>query len=220
MTTRSPSRRDVLSALAGFTVTVVAAVASGWQAADLVWGLWISSLITGYWLMLLATFGSLAEGRGFLYRYHWVKLEEGDASLRVLVSAVLLLFFFSTHFLLFHHIHQLITQRFFPLPGGEGGRLPFVLVVAESLRAYWPVVLVSLWVQHKPFQRALRDVPAVVIELPYHAVIRNHLMIFLVAGVNALGAGAWLLYALLVFYFFPFDILRRPVTRVGTGQRE
>lgn len=120
--------------------------------------------------------------------------------------------FFSVHFLMFHFGHAVFTFQFFPLPGvrepGSPGHLP--TLAAHALVLYWPVVLASLVARRDGFLAAVSGDPAKALVMPYHYVVKNHLMIFLVAGMHALGLSAWLLYALFAWYFFPFDLFRRP----------
>ncbi len=48
------SRREYIWELVAFAITAAAALVSGWKANELCWGWWISSLLTG-WVVLLAS---------------------------------------------------------------------------------------------------------------------------------------------------------------------
>lgn len=200
--------REWASALAGLALTTAAAVLEDWQAADIVWGMWVSSIVTGYAMILLAIGAGVVRGQALLGRED---VPVTVARPLALGGGLFLVAFFSVHFLMFHWGHAVFTQLFFPLPGIAGvDDLPRLDgVVQVTLAAYWPVVLASLFARADGFRAALAGNPKEAMTLPYRQVVKNHLMIFIVAGMSALGAQAWLLYVLFAWYFFPFTLLRR-----------
>jgi len=52
-TTTVPTRNELLLDLAAFGGTVIAAIVQGWEAADIVWASWITSLLTGLAFFLI-----------------------------------------------------------------------------------------------------------------------------------------------------------------------
>lgn len=107
----------LLPDLLAFGISLGVAYGLGWEARDLVWSLWLGSLVLGY-LTLLSTLGAGAycglcalRHKDFKKRYRWPA---------VLIGAGIGLFFlgfFSLHFCGFHAGHSVFLQMFFPLPG-------------------------------------------------------------------------------------------------------
>lgn len=181
------------------------AVIGDWQAADIVWSMWISSLATGYFLMYFAISHSMRARGGFLYR--WSGLAADARYGEVLWHAMIALAIFSFHFLTVHFLQALMVQKIFPVPGYSGSDLSFWQVVLTTSTGYWPLVLVTLVLRWRAMHAAVTEIaPGAVIAYPYSFVLRNHLMIFVVGGAGLLGGGTWVLYGLLILYFFPIDI--------------
>jgi hypothetical protein len=101
----------------------------------------------------------------------------------------------------------MFTQQFFPLAGTEAGADElldnFLAVTPLALSAYWPVVLAAFIGRGDAFRDALRGSTAKAMSLPYKAVAKNHLMIFIVIGAMLAGLEGWLLYLLFLWYFVP-----------------
>jgi hypothetical protein len=103
--------------LAAFAVGLGSARLLGWNTTDLVWSLWLSSLVIGY-LTILAMIGSgafvgwaVASSDGFPAQYR------GRALLAGSCLALFMLGFFSVHFCGFHAVHATFLSSFFPLSG-------------------------------------------------------------------------------------------------------
>lgn len=192
-------------ALAALLLTVLVAIVEDWQAVDIVWSMWVSSLVSGYAMILVAIGAGMrrdsAASPGQSPPRPWPALLGGS---------LFLLAFFSGHFLMFHYVHAAITHGFFPLPGiPEDGQPALPELVHVALGAYWPVVLASLVVRADGFRAATTGDTRKAMTLPYAYVVKNHVMIFIVAGLDAVGLRAYVLYALFAWYFFPFELLRR-----------
>ncbi|MEJ2343925.1 MAG: DUF6498-containing protein [Gammaproteobacteria bacterium] len=191
-----PPHQTLLS-IGSFVVTLALACLQHWSATDLVWSMWIASLATGYALILTTVIGDLTRRR------------DSAASGGGVAAAVVTLLFFSAHFLLFHSVQGLILNGFFPLlKRPQDGLQALLPLAAAALQRYWPLVLTSAVTMLASFHDAWRTEPSQFMARPYASVARNHVMIFVVAGMDALGAGALVLYGLLVLYFFPFQLLR------------
>lgn len=88
-----------------------------WQVTDLVWSLWLSSLVIGYVTILMTIL------TGYLLGQQISKMD--DLSYKVsrgihvggAIISVFLLVFFSIHFCAFHAGHALFLSHFFPLEG-------------------------------------------------------------------------------------------------------
>ncbi len=188
-TVNSAPGRALLISLLYFAYALWLAWYQGWQARDIVWSMWVASLVGGYLYILLSIVISCFSSLG------------RQAGLGI-GRALFLLLFFTVHFGGFHWIHGQITQDFFPLAEHELGFAGMLETVATQ---YWPFVLVALlnlWPQFNNLWQRAGTAPE--FSQPYKAVIRNHLMIFLVAFLDQFTASPMLLYPLLILYFFPF----------------
>ncbi|MHC4393219.1 MAG: DUF6498-containing protein [Planctomycetota bacterium] len=194
-----------------FGGTLVAAWVLDWQTRDLVWSLWLSSLLVGYAFIVISIV------RAFILTPDTVNTDEKDemegatdlsaqvhgssAPLRIFF-ALFMLGFFTLHFGGFHAGHAVFLNIFFPLsgePGGlghqSGGFDP------SALLGYWPLVVASVisW-RHRLISETHVFNPLT----PYKSVIRMHILIFVFAFAQMLGIENFLLYAVvLAFYFVP-----------------
>ena len=201
-------------AVAALAVTVLVAVIEDWQAPDIVWGMWISSLVSGYVMILLIIAGSVMHG------HNPAAEDDQTATLRGrLVGAVGMLAFFSFHFLFFHAGHAMFTQQFFPLPGADTDAHElidnFLTVTPLALSNYWPMVLAAVATSGDALRGAVRGDARKSMALPYRAVAKNHVMIFIVAGLTMAGLQGWLLYQLFLWYFVPGEVWRPLLSRAG-----
>ncbi|NLF15980.1 MAG: hypothetical protein GX595_01815 [Lentisphaerae bacterium] len=121
--TRNPTEhrpnawRAVLPDLAAFALGLGLAYVLTWETADLVWSLWLGSLIIGY-LTILTTLGS--AGLTWLRVCRHPDLTAGHRAplaLGGLLAGLFTLAFFSVHFCGFHAGHSVFLNQFFPLEG-------------------------------------------------------------------------------------------------------
>jgi hypothetical protein len=204
---RQCSGRRRLTDLVAFGGTVALAVAMRWQARDLVWALWTSSLVVGYATIVTTIVRGVRE--------HWRELH-----LIVLFGGVGLLAFFTFHFGMFHFVHSVFLNMFFPLHGEADGFPNFVRTVGIALAAYWPFVVASLVSRLGDLDRP-RGTPDraeagasgralhMSLSAPYRNVVRMHILIFVFAGLHAAGLSRYAIYPMLAAYFFPWETLRR-----------
>jgi hypothetical protein len=129
-----------------------------WQAGDLVWSLWLSSLVVGYamivWGLIRPAVDVVAAvasddtaSRSFS--------EAGPAKVATFGAAALfiglfLLAFFTVHFGGFHYVHSQFLQAFFPVDMGYAGRAhpSQVEIYKEVVRRYW-IILPSAFLSHR-----------------------------------------------------------------------
>jgi hypothetical protein len=168
-----------------FLLTLGVAVWQQWRPADLAWSMWSASLFGGYLYIITGLTREFLQTRGWQH-------------------FLFALPFFTLHFVGFHFGHSQFMQSFFPLSEDE---LAFPELILFCLREYWPFVVLAL----TDLFFSIKDKPQTVFTPmePYKAVIRNHLMIFVVAFAGNLGLEKWLIFALLLLYFFPFELLRK-----------
>ncbi len=258
-----------------FLATLGLAWHQHWSVTDLVWGLWISSLVLGYTFILVSiagVFGAptvaeavdgkgvvvnakvspgcqsmvpvgfmlvfilfvtgfnrltlyallfivpalvLAVGGAMRHKPGWERFPDPDRGMAkaiiLLPYALFMLAFFTVHFGMFHFVHSIFLNGFFPIvqdsPFGKtieqtGGY--FVELVRESLHRYWPFVLAGGLSRLPDYAAAFRTTGGELMFKPYLNVIRMHIMIFVFAGLGAAGLRDAALYPVLILYFFPF----------------
>jgi len=193
--------------VAAFVATVVWATIGGWQARDIVWALWVSSLVVGYATIVTSIVRGVRENK------------KGLGVLAVL-GGVGLLTFFTFHFGMFHFVHGVFLNMFFPLV--EDGKTPGSILAfgVAALANYWPFVLFTL-------VSRIDDVggPGGVrsgsdgMTAPYKNVVRMHLLIFIFAGLHAAGLTRFAIYPVLAAYFFPWGALSRQARAASAERR-
>ena len=216
-----------------FVLGLAVARWAGWNTGDLVWSLWLSSLVVGYativWMigqpaaaLALASWRdrALVESNPRMLIGFWVLLAVGVA---------FFLAFFTIHFVGFHYGHSQILISFFPIDPGDGGRATDARMSTylEVARRYW-VFLPSAFLAHraaflrKPLSLS-RDMSLTslggsnklgdLFSEPYRNVIRMHLLIFFFFFAHFARLENFAVYAVVyAAYFFPWRLVRRPPT--------
>jgi hypothetical protein len=116
---------------------------AGWETTDLVWSLWLSSLVVGYAMIVWSIFGpgSLIVRGAWRDRAMLGELPVGKsvAGLAVLaVGGMFLLAFFTFHFGMFHFVHSQFLGFLFPLEGaGTQSGMAGIGTYIEVVRRYW-----------------------------------------------------------------------------------
>lgn len=195
---------------------------AGWQTADLIWSLWLSSLGVGYAMIVWSVFSPAV----LLQR-------EGSpgSAVAALIGGLFMLAFFTVHFGMFHLVHSVFLNMFFPVGPKVAGLFNLELY-AEVVRRYWYFVPLALLAERQAFrlappppappstsvkaadiaarkQRNARFSPAANMGSPYKNVIRLHLLIFFFAGAHFLKLDSFLVYAVVyAVYFFPWRLLK------------
>ena len=219
-----------LDALA-FAAGLGAAWWAGWSTGDLVWSLWLSSFVVGYATIVWLIGQPAVE----LMRASWRDRALVGANpkpivtfwLLILAGASFLLAFFTVHFGGFHYGHSQFLISFFPadLPGsGRASHAGFSTYV-EVARRYW-TFLPSAFLAHraaflrKPLSLTPPSVDSVgsnsfkdLFTEPYKNVLRMHLLIFFFFFAHFAHLENFAVYAVVyAAYFFPWRLVRRPVT--------
>ena len=208
-----------------------------WELTDLVWSLWLSSLVVGY-LTILSTAGGTAY-----FGIQLIRQPEFDPSHRAVVIIAGLGFglfyigFFSLHFCGFHAGHSVFLNAFFPVEGvpqdGFGAAfmnplLLWKLVFQYLLLPYGIFLIPALIVEREhliaPFKTPSFDLTVDKMNRkkkgakglgdgmlrPYANVIRMHLLIFFFAGCHLLKVDSFLVYVVVsLVYFFPWRDLKK-----------
>lgn len=118
------------------------------SATDLVWSLWLSSLVVGYAIIVWTIVGPVIAGGVVAWRHRSVvaeAIEQAGPRTTAAVVVIALLFglfllaFFTVHFVGFHYVHAGFLGQFFPLGGDYSGSaaLRGAPMFAEVARRYW-----------------------------------------------------------------------------------
>lgn len=183
----------------------------------------------GVVLLVVAASSALAAVGVVRSRPGWEFLPDPERGpVRVLIAlpgALFMLGFFTIHFGIFHLVHSLFLNGFFPLVGGgpfgRSGDQVFGLVGAcarEALVRYWPFVAASALSRVPTYAAAFRTTDGSMMLTPQLNVIRMHVMIFVFAFLGAAGLQSYGLYPLLIVYFLPVgDLLALVCARRASG---
>jgi len=209
--TEIPLWLQLIISLFSFIVIFVLARVENWTAGNMVWSLWITSLITGF-CYLFAGLVSNSIGSGILSEDSLVNrlfqdsIHSGIKYGLLIIGILFQLVFFTVHFGLFHFVYSIFLSQFFPIMDRSFERFPdFLFFVNTSLKAYWPVILFTLFASIRKFQRILSQNEVDFTKRAYVNVVKIHISIFLFAGVSATGIKEWMFLLIFVIYFFPFS---------------
>jgi hypothetical protein len=112
-----PTFGRILPDVLAFAVGLGAAWLLGWKTTDLVWSLWLCSLVLGY-LTILSTVGAgLYLGAKVIFHESFLRENRPAAILGGSLVAIFFLGFFSLHFCGFHAGHAVFLSSFFPVKG-------------------------------------------------------------------------------------------------------
>jgi len=208
----SPTRLPYLVDLVTFVGTLIAAFLLDWQTRELVWGLWLSSLIVGYGLIFIGIPMGLrreATRRADLQTPAWARTAALVASG---LGALFMMAFFTVHFGGFHLVHGVFLNAFFPItPVGNHEAFDYLRYLPRAMAFGWPLVLGSIVSTRDKFVNAGQGFNPMGI---YGNVVRMHLLIFVFAFAAAAKLDQrWLYVVVLFFYFFPLRSLRDLLTR-------
>lgn len=168
-----------------------------WETKDLIWSLWLSSLLVGYMTIVI----SIVKG---------INTKTVQSLAGTIIGAVFFLAFFTVHFGMFHFVHSAFLDGFFPVishPEGIARTAPDLSVYWIVLISYWPMVIATLIAERRNvlFENKPNNFLA-----PYVNVVRMHFLIFFFAGVSALSINTFIVYVFVyALYFFPWRLLRK-----------
>ena len=189
------------------------------STTDLVWSLWLSSLVVGYTIILWAIFCFplmfLAQAA-----QHPRSVMEGLANnalkanvilaVLALIGVSFTLAFFTVHFVGFHYVHAGFLASFFPIGGKWDGSVSLrsheLAMYREIVRRYWIYLPAAFLAERAVF---LRPPKGSIMMLPYLKVIRMHGLIFFFAFAKFLRLDNFAVYAVVyAVYFFPWRLVR------------
>jgi Family of unknown function (DUF6498) len=223
---------DVLAFALGLGVARFA----GWTTTDLVWSLWLSSLVVGYSMVVwMIVRPALAIARGARQDADLTAQLFAQARLPVIAGAGILvsgglfmLGFFTVHFGGFHYVHSQLLNGFFPLdgtPAGRGGTAGMDTYL-EVARRYWTFLPAAFLAERTAFlnRRTLLNLrnsgskmqASAAMLAPYRNVIRMHLLIFFFAFAHFAAVDSFVVYTIVyAVYFFPWRLVRGSRTAVA-----
>ena len=107
-----------------------------WQTTDLVWSLWLSSLVVGYAMIVWSIFGTgisiaLKAWGGRALLQNEPKAPIAAVGGVMLVGGLFLLAFFTVHFGGFHFVHSVFLSLFFPIGPGPAKGFPGLAMYVE-----------------------------------------------------------------------------------------
>lgn len=139
-----------------------------WQAGDLVWSLWLSSLVVGYSMILWAMIRPVVDFAGAVAQDRTMSFSLNGNDLPKLLlfggialfAALFILAFFTIHFGGFHYVHSQLLAMFFPIDIGGTGRTNASgwSMYAEVARRYWIFLPSAFLAERAVFMR--REPPA------------------------------------------------------------
>ncbi|HJQ12013.1 MAG TPA: DUF6498-containing protein [Gemmatimonadaceae bacterium] len=224
-----------------FAVGLAVAWYTHWTAGDLIWSLWLSSLVVGYATILWTILQPAAEFARVGWRERALFTANPGSSvafvLLLLVGVAFFLGFFTIHFGGFHYVHSQILISFFPIETGQGRATHADMATyAEIARRYWPFLPSAFLAHRAAFMRKPLSLDATrslanpgnsrkageLFSEPYRNVIRMHVLIFFFFFAHFAGLENFLVYAVVyAAYFFPWRLVRRPAAQpVIVLQRE
>ncbi len=201
-----------------------------WQTKDLVWSLWLSSLVVGYAMIVWGIFGPvLLLVRGTTRKGVPLVAQAGLDGVFVL-GGLFMLAFFTLHFGMFHFVHSVFLNSFFPMQPGKAA-WPGPALYLGVLRAYWPFVLVAAVAERQAFRvpgpkpAAPPDTSVKAADVnrrlaedregftgmmaPYKNVMRLHLLIFFFAFAHFAKLDNFPVYAVVyAVYFLPWRLIQ------------
>lgn len=202
----SGSQRPAVVDYVAFASSLVLAFALEWKTADLVWSLWLSSLVIGWVGIVVGIARARTSG-------------EDDATTGWMLK-LFFVGFFSVHFGGFHFVHSVFLAALFPLTTHDGlplWELPYGIVFST----YWPWLLAAAVAERRFLSGdsgVARDAltagsGSTLRKLPYRGfdpmaayknVVRMHLLIFVLVPLQFAGVGdAWAYALVYAVYFWP-----------------
>jgi len=203
-----------------------------WETTDLVWSLWLSSLVVGYSTIIWIATRSLREfaiGARSSEPAQEMKGKSIGGSF-LLAGALFLIGFFTIHFCGFHFIHSVFLNSFYPVLADTKGHsgFPGIDTYVQVFQRYWIFLPAAFIAERAGFRDKPRSIDAGDVTpqaiakrklnhatesdmmAPYKNVIRMHLLIFFFAGVSLVKLDSFLVYAVVyAAYFFPWRLLKK-----------
>ena len=235
---------DALAFVLGLGVAWIA----GWTTTDLVWSLWLSSFVVGYatilWTIVLPGLELVrAATQDKALTHQLLKAHKGATTVGVAVlvlGGLFMLAFFTVHFGGFHYVHSQFLYTFFPLDGGDAGRVGSagMSTYIDVAKRYWHFLPSAFLAERagflrvgKPFKddlsvtvaaiaarKAANDRQGIAMMTPYRNVMRMHGLIFFFAFAHFAHLDSFIVYAVVyAVYFFPWRLVGKQGSQGAQG---
>jgi hypothetical protein len=191
--------KTIATDLGTFAAGLAATWFLGWSTRDLLWGLWICSLVSGFVFFV---------GSG-------VKKLKGQQTGDVVIGSIGLVFglaFFALHFGAFHYIQGAMLDLLIPLEPDPGrvyignltwkGARSFSIfnTIFIALTNYWTLIAIAI------VHGFLSGIPDMQDRnesfRPYIFVLKMHFLMFALAALYAIGLESFPVYVLVLLFFF------------------
>lgn len=204
-------KKEQFAEISGFFLSLVLAVCLGWSLPDLVWSMWLSSLVIGFTYIVYSIYKNTSPVKHKITR------------ILVVIFPVL---FFMFHFGMFHFVHSIFLNAFISPDGiisdssnwevtktGNGfsftpkngkdkdfiNSFPNYLLLFKTYFWILPIAFLSNF----SLFRNPKQGPAAA----YKNVIKLHILIFIFAGMAAMRLNIFVVYLFTyAWFFFPFSV--------------
>jgi hypothetical protein len=155
VTSLSPSRPSpnspwrFLPDFLAFCLGYGAALTFGWSLPELIWSLWISSLVVGIFSFFVTLGAGAISANRFVESQEIPQEARGFLAFGGIVVGLFMLGFFCFHFGMFHLVHGAFLSLFFPLSPTENGLAPSgpfeILESPVRAAAFLGMLISSFW---------------------------------------------------------------------------
>jgi hypothetical protein len=191
------SKGELAVDLLAFIITVIFAVVMKWEAGDLIWGFWTSSLCYGFAFVCVGFLSSVLHAEDMTQIY-------------LILLGPFILAFYTFFLVIGHWILIFFLSGFFPLVEGQKMFANFFVTLSVALEAYWPIVLLTFVSRFcdLPFSGADFYGGTIPFHKPILSIYRIFLLILVLLGLYAINIENFAIFAVLFVYFVPWDKLR------------
>jgi hypothetical protein len=205
---------------------------AGWTTTDLVWSLWLSSLVVGFTMIVWGIVRPAVDiaRAAWQHRAFAARARSPFNATTVAAGAILLLgglfalAFFTLHFGGFHYVHSQFLSTFFPLDGRAAGQagMAGVDTYLEVVRRYWQFLPSAFLAERAAFMRQAppfeEDLSVTVAAIaarkaanaekgrmmfaPYRNVMRMHVLIFFFAFAHLAGVETFAVFTVVYAAYF------------------
>ncbi len=184
-----------------------------WGPGDVVWSLWSTSLITGFVTLLVSI---TARARAILAK------SDGGLGLPLILLAggLFTMAFFSVHFGMFHAIHSVFLNGFFPLvewAGSEPGLAVQVQAYLLQCLSLYPGFIALCVLSYLPAWWHPNTQRGAMVA-PYVNVVKLHLIILAIGFSQALGTQYIAMIVFLGVYFLPLGAIWKALRGASVQQ--
>lgn len=220
-----------------FSFSLAAAYFIGWSNTDLIWSLWITSLVVGYVTIFRTTVAPLTllaklirspeDGKKFRELPATTKLKIAIFVLFFIPISLFYVVFLSFHFFFFHFFIAYWLQGLMPHSGitdilddANGGQFyVYFQIIKTLLLSYWIIVIEKLIFDYRtnwksgsnkatPVQQNFFSFEG--LTRPYVQVMRILALMLLLFWLHETGINQYLIYAVIFsLFFFPMPNFRK-----------